>query len=41
MTLKTHIIEGIFRTAYRTDDFELELILPKSALKIKGLSKKF
>ncbi len=40
MTLKTHIIEGIFRTAYRTDDFELELILPKSALKIKGLSKK-
>lgn len=40
MTLKTHIIEGIFRPVYRTDDFELELNLPKSALKIKGLSKK-
>ena len=40
MTIKTHIIEGIFRPVYRTDDFELELNLPKSALKIKGLSKK-
>lgn len=40
MTLKTHIIEGIFRPVDRTDDFELELNLPKSALKIKGLSKK-
>lgn len=40
MTLKTHIIEGIFRPVYRTDDFELELSLPKSALKIKVLSKK-
>lgn len=38
--MKTHIVEGIFRSVYRTEDFELELSLPKSALKIKGLSKK-
>jgi predicted GIY-YIG superfamily endonuclease len=40
MTIKTYIIEGVFRSVYKTDDFELELNLPKSALKIKGLSKK-
>lgn len=40
MTIKPHIIEGIFRPVPKTKDFELELNLPKSGLKIKGLSKK-
>lgn len=40
MTIKQHIIEGIFRPVPKTEDFELELNLPKSGLKIKGLSKK-
>lgn len=40
MILKTHIIEGHFRPIPKSEDFELELVLRKSALKIKGLSKK-
>ena len=41
MTLKAHIFEGMFKPLPKSDDFELELNLSKSSLKIKGLSKKF
>ncbi len=40
MNLKSHIFEGVFKTIPKGEDFELEITLSKSPLKIKGLSKK-
>ncbi len=40
MILKSHVFEGVFKPIPKTDEFELEISLTKSSLKIRGFSKK-